>query len=479
MKKQHYVTTIQPITFSEKTFFVLCPDVVIRERIERYVLDHGGILRAQKPDYLIGGEAGLTPVQFWIGAGEYDRLQKYERLEESLIFLSSGTPFDPREQENILWYIRENREEIIGKILDESLADALRGYLAHYHEALPGDYTNILQPGQYQDQILLDLVDELIGRTSKAQKHELKAWLLEYKRARFPERFIEEIQQEQLDKELGFAEQNEYDWLKLFSFTYEEDGVHIDQYKGENPMVFIPDTIGGRPVTSIAVRNFFACDRKLQFAWQRPARLDDVICREKLAQADVGDEILFGRYPYEKTGETKPIQWQVLKKEGSRILVISKYCLDKIPYHKDMVQTAWAGCHLRQWLNGPFYRLVFTPEEQAMIPAVTLANAPNPKYKTDGGSDTTDHIFALSLQEAEELFPSDESRLGCTTLYAQSRGFYFGGKFNCWWLRGPGVSPEFAVLVGNSGSVSNYGYRVDQNEYAVRPAMWIDLGGSV
>ena len=477
MSSQHYTKTIAPISFAGKTFCAVCSDAVIRQRVESFVLEHGGTLTAQAPGYMVGGETGLTPVQFWIGAGEYDRIQKHERLEEALIFLSSETPFPQRERENVLWYIRENREQIIGKILEENLLEALRGYLTHHHEALPGDYRNILQPGQYQDQILLDLTDELIARTSAAQKHELKAWLLEYKKNTFPEHFVEAVEQDKLDKELGFLEQNEYDWLKLFSFSYEDDGVHIDHYKGGDPMVFIPEQIGGRPVTSVAVRNFFACDQSWQFVWQRPAHLRPGIDRERLAKAEVGGEVFFGRYPYEKSSRTQEIQWQVLKKEAGRILVISKFCLDKIPYHTEMTAIDWENCGLRRWLDGPFYQLAFTPEEQAMIPAVTLSNEPNPKYDTGGCRDTRDHVFALSLREAEELFASDEARLGYTTLYAQSRGFYFGGKFNCWWLRGSGVSTEFAALVGNSGSLGNYGYRVDQNEYAVRPAMWIDFGG--
>ena len=470
--------TIAPIAFAGKKFSVKHPDAVIRQRIEEYVLEHGGILSVRTPDYLVG-ENGLTPVQFWIGAGEYDRLQKNERLEEALIFLSSDTPFSERERENVLGYIRENREEIIGSILGENLADALGGYLARYHEVLPEDYTHILQSGQYQDQILLDLTDELIERTAKAQKHELKAWLLEYKKNTFPESFVDSSRQDRLDKELGFLEQNEYDWLKRFSFTYEDDGVHIDRYKGEDPFVLIPEEIAGKPVTSVAVRNFYGCGENWQFSWQRPAHLIPAVNRAKLANANVCGIVEFGLYPVDKSGNTAPIEWQVLKKEGSRILVITKMCIDKSAYHGDMVPIDWETCDLRRWLNGPFYQLAFTPEEQSLIPAMTLCNAPNPKYKTRCGADTEDRIFALSLQEAEELFPSDEARLGYTTLYAQSRGYYFGGKINCWWLRGAGASPELAALVGNSGSLGTYGYRADNSEYAIRPAMWIDFGGSV
>ena len=477
MSKGKYSMTIPAIVCAGKKFCVLWQDVVIRQRVESFILEQGGILDARNPDYLVA-ENGMTPVQFWIGTGEYDRIQKHERMEEALVFLSSETVFAEPERQNMLWYIRENREEIIGKILEENLIETLRGYLGCYHEALPRDYTKILQDGQYTEQILLDLVDELIDRTSKMQKHEMKAWLLEFKKNTFPESFVESTEQDKLDKELGFLEQNEYDWLKLFSYIYEDDGVHILDYKGAEPMVFVPPQIGGRPVTSIAARSFYAREHLTGFLWQRPAHLEPVIDRSALAAAQVGDTIEFGLYPENKSADSKPLQWIVLKKEGTRLLVITKYCIDKIGYHRAQTPIDWEHCDLRRWLNVPFFQLTFTPEEQAMIPAVTISAGANPKYKTPAGKDTTDRVFALTPVEGGELFDSNESRVGYTTLYAQSRGYYFGGQINCWWLRGPGVSPQFAALVGNSGSLGTYGYRVDENEYAVRPAMWIDFGGN-
>lgn len=470
-----YTTRLDPFDYQGKTFAVFCADAVVGHRIESFIIEQGGSLEPQNPDYRIGTN-GLTPVQFWIGAGEFDRLQRNERLEETLIFLSSDTVFPRQERENIIWYIRENREEVIGKILEENLTDALAGFLASCHETLPGDYA-VLRSDEYRQQILLDLTDDLIRRADAGGHHELKAWMMEYKKNTFPDSFVEEVEQERFDKELGFAEQNEYDWLKLFSFTYEADGVHIDRCKGDDPYVLIPDSIEGKPVTSVAIRNLFGCDENRRFAWQRPAHLLPSIDREKLASAAVGDTVEFGLYPLDKSGSTAPIEWQVLKKDGSRMLVITKWIIDKSAYHNDGEGSDWAGCDLRRWLNGPFYQLAFTPEEQAMIPEVTLPSQPNPKYKTPCGPETKDRVFVLSLQEAGELFPDDQSRLGYTTLYAQSRGYYFGGRINCWWLRSPGADRELAALVGNSGSLGTYGYRCDNGEYAMRPAMWIDFGG--
>ena len=472
-----YDIRIDPFEFEKKTFFVACRDRVVQGRIEDYITGHGGTLSVQNPDVLIG-ENGLTPVQFWIGAGEYDSLQRGERMEETLIFLSSDTVFSNRERENVLWYIRENRDAVVEKILEENLSRALGGYLTHYHEALPGDF-DVLQAEEYREQILLDAVDELIERTGLAGKHELKAWLLEYKKNTFPEQFVDEVEQDRLDKELGFAEQNEYDWLKLFSFVYEEDGVHIDRYKGTDPMVLIPPEIAGKPVTSVAIRNFYGDETPRQFAWQRPDYLMPTIDRAALAGAEVGDTVEFGLYPVDKSGNTAPMEWTVLKKEGSRMLVITKKIIDKSAYHSVSENLSWENCHLRSWLNGPFLQLAFTPAEQAMIPAVTLEPSANPKYRTCAGRATVDRVFVLSLAEAGELFENDEARLGFTTLYAQSRGYYFGGSINCWWLRDLGASTTLAALVGNSGSLGTYGYRADNSEYAIRPAMWIDFGGCV
>ena len=398
-------------------------------------------------------------------------------MEEVLIFLSSDTVFTPVETENICWYIRENRDAVIAKILEENLTAALRGFLNNYHNTLPGDFA-VLQSDDYRQQILLDLTAELMERTDAAGRHELTAWLLEYRKNTFSDTFVEEVEQDRLDKELGLADQNEYDWLKLFSFVYEADGVHIDRYKGSDPFVFIPDAIDGNPVTSVAIRNFYGEENR-QYAWQRPAHLMGQVDRDALAAANVGDTVTFGLYPVDKSGNTAPMEWTVLQKEDNRLLVITSKIIDKSAYHSVSENLSWATSDLRAWLNGPFYQLAFTQEEQAMIPVVTLEPTTNPKYRTCNGVETMDRIFVLSLEEAGTLFPDDPSRLGYTTLYAQSRGYYFGGSINCWWLRDLGASPSLAALVGNSGSLGTYGYRADNGEYAIRPAMWIDLGGCV
>ena len=119
-----YSMTIAPFVFPGSTFLVAWPDTVVKMRIEELITLRGGTLVTREPQYLVG-ERGMTPVQFWIGAGEYDRLQNWERMEEALIFLSSETPFPAPELEKIFWYIRENRNDIIEKIFHDNLTAKL------------------------------------------------------------------------------------------------------------------------------------------------------------------------------------------------------------------------------------------------------------------------------------------------------------------------------------------------------------------
>ena len=486
MKQARYTTRLDAIGFPGKRFLVTCPDVVIRNAVADFVTEKGGILSVQDPDYLIytpghldetvnAAAIRLTSIQFWLAARALDRIQRHEWVEASLAYLGSDSPFAPEEEEKILWYIRDNRDKVVDEMLRMSATESIAGFLGRCRRVLPEAFTRIGE--SFDDQILLDLTDELIEKAALLEKHEVKAFLLEYKQAHLSGDFVEQIQQSDMEKELGFQERNEYDWMKLFTYTTEDDGIHISGYTGTDELVFIPDSMAGKPVTTIHMRNFFTDDRNLQFYWQRPAFLDSPVDLETLQAAQVGDSVFFGRYPQTKTASMEPIEWKVLKREGSRLLVISALCLDKAPYHWDPERIDWEHCQLRRWFNGPFYQLAFTPAEQAMIPAVTLPPAPNEKYRTVYANATEDRVFALSSTEAAELFPDDASRIGYTTAYHQVQGYYFGGRFNCWWLRTPGVDMEFVTLVGNSGSIGTYGYRVDNNEYAARPAMWIETGG--
>ena len=202
--------------------------------------------------------------------------------------------------------------------------------------------------------------------------------------------------------------------------------------------------------------------------------------KESGLTVSVGDIITFGRYEQDDISSNgkKTIKWIVLAKEDNRILIISKYALDCRPYNNEWMDVAWGSCTLRTWLNDFFYNDAFNPTEKARIRQT--------KLKNDGGNDTEDRVFLLSISEAESYFNSNGARMCTPTDYAKKRGapstyeYTKGGRdIGYWWLRSPRTqNTRFykAANVRRDGSINYNGTRVDSNLLGVRPAMWINLG---
>jgi len=195
-----------------------------------------------------------------------------------------------------------------------------------------------------------------------------------------------------------------------------------------------------------------------------------------------GDYFKFGNYWQENSSRKTPIEWLVLKKSGSKVLLISLYGLDCRQYHHEEVDMTWENCDLRKWLNGEFLRNAFTAAEQKKIAVTKLQNDNNAKYGTFGGNSTEDRVFCLSIAEAESLFKDDTARKCVPTPYAVGKGAYISssnfidGRGCCWWwLRSPGGNQNCASFVNTDGALRLYGYRVHGGLGAVRPALWVNL----
>ena len=103
----------------------------------------------------------------------------------------------------------------------------------------------------------------------------------------------------------------------------------------------------------------------------------------------------------------------------------------------------------------------------------------NPDYDTTPGRDTTDHIFVLSVNEAKRYFDSDSARQCRASAYCYAQGAEKGDGGACWWwLRTPGINFYSDAVVTARGAVYSAGFCNDNPAPAVRPAMWIDLGGT-
>ena len=194
--------------------------------------------------------------------------------------------------------------------------------------------------------------------------------------------------------------------------------------------------------------------------------------------AEVGETVFFGHYEQDNSTSNgkEDIEWIVLDKQGTNLLLISKYALDCQKYNSSFTDVTWETCTLRTWLNGTFLNAAFSAAEQKQIVTTTVSADKNPKYSTNPGNATQDKVFLLSIDEANKYFKTDDARACAGTAYAYAQGAYKAGNGNCWWwLRSPGYDQLDAAFVNNDGIVSPGGIGVNDDYSAVRPAFWIDL----
>lgn len=158
--------------------------------------------------------------------------------------------------------------------------------------------------------------------------------------------------------------------------------------------------------------------------------------------------------------------WQVLETKDGKALVVSEKILSQRSYHSADEAITWKHSEMRRYLNGEFYETTFSAEEKGQIAETRIVNNDNRKYNTTGGSDTTDKVFLLSLDEAEKYFDDNLAR---TTLTKK-------GEESHWWLRSPGCEQVTAAYVEYDGIIC-YGYGHWSgilSSGGVRPALWLN-----
>lgn len=200
-----------------------------------------------------------------------------------------------------------------------------------------------------------------------------------------------------------------------------------------------------------------------------------------LSEAKKGSHVIFGSYEQDNNTSNgkEDIEWIVLAREDDQILVISRYALDCQKYNtsSQFDGGTWEKCSLRKWLNGTFLDNAFSLEERVKISTVIINADKNPNYDTNPGNATTDQVFLLSITEANKFFSSDSVRECQGTDYCYAKGASKFSYGNCWWLlRSPGYDSSHAAYVNDFGCVLNYGYFITYDYFAVRPAMWINVG---
>ncbi len=191
----------------------------------------------------------------------------------------------------------------------------------------------------------------------------------------------------------------------------------------------------------------------------------------KPLRVKVGEYVKFGSYPQNNGSAKEPIEWLVLEVNGDEAVLISRDGLDCRQYHSGGSIT-WEQCDLRRWLNNDFLKAAFSPEEQRRIKLAEVVNDGNPDYGTRSGNNTRDHVFCLSLAEAERYFKNDSERRCRPTAHARNQGAWVDNSNGCcWWLRSPGGHQYDASRVYAGGALSPIGVNVNGDLDAVRPAL--------
>ncbi len=221
------------------------------------------------------------------------------------------------------------------------------------------------------------------------------------------------------------------------------------------------------------------------------------------------DNVYFGNYYYYQSNNStkEPVKWRVLSNTGGQLFLLSDQNLDVFQYHTEEENVTWETSTMRSWLNGydassntggssgtdytgdNFLDTAFSAKEQNAIVETAVVNDDNKddNYGTDGdgGNDTTDRIFLLSIAEADNrsYFPKySSSRCSANTPYVADGGrlgTHMNGEdedyLDRWWLRSPGFDNTMAAGIDEEGVELYEGNPVNNKSFAVRPAFNLDL----
>lgn len=228
----------------------------------------------------------------------------------------------------------------------------------------------------------------------------------------------------------------------------------------------------------------------------------------------VGNEVSFGHYNLWDSGDNKEdrIPWIVLKAEGSKALLISKYGIDAQQYHTSSTgEITWEKSSLRKWLNTEFISKGFSSDEQNAIISSKIDNSESQGHNSSEqfrqwgislqaricyGPTTSDKVFLLSYKEAKQLFSTNKDRMCKPSEYAKQRGkgvfpptvdgapVSIGKQngYGQWWLRtaeyeydpipGNGDVGLVANIVSADGECTSV---LSTGELMIRPTIWINL----
>ena len=215
---------------------------------------------------------------------------------------------------------------------------------------------------------------------------------------------------------------------------------------------------------------------------------------KELDKLQQNDTVIFGKYYFNDSNTTEPMEWIVLRNDHGRILLLSRYAIDgqyinDRGFSSSSGSLTWEKCSLRKWCNEDFLNKAFTTGEQHLISLSKIKNFKKDlsRYRNTLGDSTPDtdenitedRVFLLSSDELDIYLPNREDRL-CQVTPNSRRIISTDSKNNCeWWLRtcsSMGGISDYATSVKKNGDT--YDKNSLSTRLAVRPALWISAGAT-
>ena len=205
-----------------------------------------------------------------------------------------------------------------------------------------------------------------------------------------------------------------------------------------------------------------------------------------------GDRVYFGTY------QKKPVLWRVLSTEDGKLMLLSEYGLEKMPFNEKGGEVEWESSSVRKWMNETLFNTLFTEEEQSVVETTHVVNVDNPRYGVDCGPDTEDKLYLLSWDEcmneaygftkgeSENVAPTESnSRICYLADYKTEKAIYgkgdvngnqiWVGKKSCsWLLRTAGFAKGYICDVDVYGDVYHHEQRKTKKKLWIRPVVVLD-----
>ena len=194
---------------------------------------------------------------------------------------------------------------------------------------------------------------------------------------------------------------------------------------------------------------------------------------KKFRNESIGSIVRFGEY-----------NWIILDIQDNKKLLISENVLKAHAYHDKYENIVWRNSTARKYLNEDFYN-TFSSQDKSKIILTKIKSENNPWFGSDGGKNTEEHVFLLSIGEVVKYFGDSNQLIDKN----QNTKFFINDDFNnlrkalnledeksAWWLRTPGSTNKFTGFVTTDGRINVSGDFVNrQNSFniGIRPAIWI------